>query len=1084
MKKGKSEARKLDWSLFTKDNQLEAGVNKGIAFENVIEQLIKAMFPTEEWRRTQESHDEKRDFVNPKDESLPDQKWAECKNYNENLSINTIAPTLVMGAINQIQCIYFFSYSKLNDNAIEGILRYAESSKKEVTVFDGILLDNLIIKYSSQIETKRFFPKDDFSTLSYDDKEKFRLICSISNINDNRTILCPKFNIGAKFALKVIVQNLTPSKNSFNYKIKAHRNIKLSRNVCDGKLEFGSIAEQKIICEGLKPGKRNLYIDLIGSKTTTKVHVEISDKLYSYWSGKNAVESYKICIDRLNSYTERPLFITGCSGIGKTTLLDLIANNEEVLKKYKIQYIDHTLAREACLRQLLFNNFGLEPDNYVDSNSQEEDKLKNLELLLTNYAQSASDLTSVLINAYDPRKPFLFIVDNAHLLNSAYARWIKSIITAAQDQRKKVYFIFATDPNVKSIEETYTDLYCTDVYFYEQVNTVRLTKFDKQDTTAYIKHFYGVSNIDKFFENYEKDQMALQRNVQRFCYIVEEKGVLIPLSDERKTKYEIVDESAFADLVEKYIYSDFVLDKTDPIFQDKYSVEFLKYIFIAGSASKPRSGSKGQSICRLIEHSILAERNNEVFFSSDETRTLVGNMLQFSKDDYIDIYALDNSSQETKAVCALNLLENLKNAYSFLDNFLISGGSFITKNQRWETCCLVLNKFKALCGMGLIHQLLLFLKKNYTPLNEEQGHYKFFSFLELAMTTFISNDWDSDEKDIEIIAYIIKKYFDRALSTYNYSEVERNYKAIKEKIMLLKDLSKSKKYYWLCHFSNRAAIAVDRASDVLLTDATNSADVLYKESEQCCSEAGNPHELKMQILIDKFYRYYVYGHSLTETKLDSLYNELLGFDTDKLHESTSLQYHLILMQYMKLKFANEVADKLKELLQTVISLRKKCDSPFYSVKLYLIEIYILVETGKYEQAYELINETKEYALKKDMRGWIYKLSCTKAFLMKICPDIEKNVGLQDQIYIAFEQFMRQRKDSVQDFKREIFLPVELAKISRGSMRKKILECIKEQNKTQDLWCKLLTYISGEEKVNPIDDFRSYFTIHGISFPNI
>ena len=119
-------------------------------------------------------------------------------------------------------------------------------------------------------------------------------------------------------------------------------------------------------------------IDLIGSKTTTKVHVEISDKLYSYWSGKNAVESYKICIDRLNSYTERPLFITGCSGIGKTTLLDLIANNEEVLKKYKIQYIDHTLAREACLRQLLFNNFGLEPDNYVDSNSQEEDKLKIL----------------------------------------------------------------------------------------------------------------------------------------------------------------------------------------------------------------------------------------------------------------------------------------------------------------------------------------------------------------------------------------------------------------------------------------------------------------------------------------------------------------------------------------------------------------------------------------------------------------------------------------------------------------------------------------------------------------------------------
>lgn len=183
MKKRQIEIRKLDWSLFTKDNQLHYGVNKGIAFEDVVEQLIEAMFPKEKWRRTPKSHDEKRDFVYPQDETLPDQKWAECKNYKENLSINTIAPTLVMGAINQIQCIYFYSYSQLNDNAIEGILRYAESSKKKVSIFDGTLLDNLIIKYYGQIETERFFPNVDFSKLSYNNTMPFRLICSITNIN-------------------------------------------------------------------------------------------------------------------------------------------------------------------------------------------------------------------------------------------------------------------------------------------------------------------------------------------------------------------------------------------------------------------------------------------------------------------------------------------------------------------------------------------------------------------------------------------------------------------------------------------------------------------------------------------------------------------------------------------------------------------------------------------------------------------------------------------------------------------------------------------------------------------------------------
>lgn len=81
----------------------------------------------------------------------------------------------------------------------------------------------------------------------------------------------------------------------------------------------------------------------------------------------------------------------------------------------------------------------------------------------------------------------------------------------------------------------------------------------------------------------------------------------------------------------------------------------------------------------------------------------------------------------------------------------------------------------------------------------------------------------------------------------------------------------------------------------------------------------------------------------------------------------------------------------------------------YMIKLYLIEIYIHIETEEYGQAYELLDEAKGYALMKDMRGWIYKLSCTKAFLMKIYPDIEEEIDLQSQIRIAFEQFIRIRK---------------------------------------------------------------------------
>ena len=1084
MKKRQTEVRNLDWSLFKNNNRLGNGINKGIAFEDVVEQLIKAMFPKEKWRRTPKSHDEKRDFVYPQDETLPDQKWAECKNYNENLSINTIAPTLVMGAIEQIQCIYFFSYSKLNDNAIEGILRYAASSKKKVNIFDGILLDNLIIKYSEQIETKKFFPNDDFSTLSYDNTMPFRLICSITSTNNNKVMISPRFNIGAKFVLKVIIQNLMPNENEFSYKVEAPE-LKLSRNRNDGKLKFGSMVEHKIICEGLKAGKPNISIklNLTGVDISVNTHVEISDQTYIFWNGKNAVESYSACIDHLSDYTDKPLFITGSSGIGKTTLLNLTENNEEVIKKYEIQCIDHTLTREACLKELIFNRFGLEPDNTVDSESQEEDKLNNLKVLLTNYTHGAGDLARVLMNTYDPEKPFLFIIDNAHLLSAAYARWIREIISTSRNQKKKVYLILAMDPAIAPIEDIYTDLYATDEYSDEAVNNVRLMKYDKQDTIAYIQHFYGVFDIKKFFDNYT-DHMVIPAKAQRFCSMILETNVIIPLSDNNGKKYNIIDENAFADFVEKYIYSEYAIDSTDPIFKNKKCDECLKFIYITGSISLTQNASLKKIIHRLMEYGILVRHNNDVFFSSGELRTIVGNMLSFSDDDYNDLYESESSSQETKAVCVLNLLKKKEGAYDFLDKFFNSQVNFITKNQRWETCSLVLEKFGELCNMGLINQLLLFLKSNYTPLYEEQGHYKLFSFLNLAVKTFISNDWDTDSESIEIIAFFIKKYFDRALSTYNYSEVGRNYESVKTKFTSLKHLSELRKNYWLCHFSNRAAIAADKVSNILLGGDSNGADALYKESMERCSDAGDPSELRMQILIDEFYRYYIYGHSLTGTILNSFYNGLRDFDTSELHEIASLQYHLILMQYMTLKLENAYADKLKELLQTVISMRKKCDSPFYSIKLYLVEIYILIETEEYCRAYELIDEAKEYILMKDMRSWIYKLSCTKAFLMKICPGIEKKVGLQEQIRIAFEQFMRQKKDFIQDLQREIFLPVELAKMSEDSTLNKIFECIKVQDKTQSFWGNLKIYLSDNKASNDIKYFRSYFTIHGFSFPNI
>ena len=75
----------LNWENFSQcTNSSGHTINKGLIFEDLIERLLIAMFPNQTWRRTAETHDGKRDFVYPSDEHLPDQKWAECKNYNSN----------------------------------------------------------------------------------------------------------------------------------------------------------------------------------------------------------------------------------------------------------------------------------------------------------------------------------------------------------------------------------------------------------------------------------------------------------------------------------------------------------------------------------------------------------------------------------------------------------------------------------------------------------------------------------------------------------------------------------------------------------------------------------------------------------------------------------------------------------------------------------------------------------------------------------------------------------------------------------------------------------------------------------------
>lgn len=115
----------------------------GDAFESLVRILLKD-FPGR-WERTPRTRDGGKDVV---DRSIPSEiVWAECKMYRAPLSLQVVSNTLVMAIIEtNVRRILFFSYSDVTQNAKRYLARYGTLTGKTVQVYDGELLEALILR--------------------------------------------------------------------------------------------------------------------------------------------------------------------------------------------------------------------------------------------------------------------------------------------------------------------------------------------------------------------------------------------------------------------------------------------------------------------------------------------------------------------------------------------------------------------------------------------------------------------------------------------------------------------------------------------------------------------------------------------------------------------------------------------------------------------------------------------------------------------------------------------------------------------------------------------------------------------------
>ena len=1097
MKRKRNDTHILDWGEIAKSDLKKHAqtnrrsndcytTNKGILFEDVIEKLLLAMFPEEIWKRTGESHDGKRDFVYPAEEYLKERKWAECKNYSSNLSINVIAPTLIMGAIKGIECIFFFSYSPLNDTAVENLLRYSKMERSIVRIFDGNLLESLICKYHAVNGLEKFFPNTDFEKSCVElEKMPFRTIKTLWDLNGNIVPSTHRFELGESFYFHVTIQNLTWK--SADCKISFHAgNQKILH--CEDctyveTLPFAEIRGYSILCEALSPGNTSCIAKITVNGKTKKVRekVLVIDEPYLAWSGENALKAQKDGRYHLTERKLQPLLIAGQSGTGKSTLVEILLQQKQIQESYRVLKIDLTLTRNVCIRNLFSQIFGMRGKE-VTPNEQTADDEAALSLLIGSYAESASMIAQAVMEFYNSDRPYLFVIDDIQRISRPYISLIQELDDQARARNCPIYYLFALNEEEASLAELLSQLNWDKNYRNRECHILRTTKFRKRDILAYMKTRYGLENIDPYFDGFDKEISPLELHI--FCAGLKKERVIAQIPG-RKT-YQIIRPFQFSDGVQQILYAEIPLKNICDQLDKGGQAEFLlKYLYIADTFT-PRMESKYAAFLQgLIDHSILREKDGSITFYHDKIRTAIGKTLVFSEEDYADIFADRDTDAAAKAICALEQIKRLRNGLTFLKSFFASDIGVRKGEQRHQICRLIFQHLGELSDAGLLPVALQFVRVQFSALREEQGYKTFFTFLNHIADSALACTWDVDDKCTENMAFFIKKFFDRALSTYNDQNCLDYFQRFDKIFKNLKHISNSRRNFWLSHYSNRAAIALDRRSTPLMAEPAAAAQ-LYDLSEFYSRQADERDQLILQITVDNFNRHYVYRHDLTRNIISDSLKDLCKLKNSGMTSSMVLDYHLLLLEYLSDQMALRDEQDVQDLLHRVRSVRQSSDSSFYTIKLYLLELTILTSLHCWKEADKCLSQALEFTYKKEMRPYVYKLTYIRTHLTIFEKGRIDSPEVYQQAVLAMEQMIDTHGNMVQNLEREAFLLVRLMQVIAISNPNEIPGLVSHYSQeVQDLLNAIYAHIQGElTKAGELFHMRSFFIVEDISFPTI
>lgn len=1039
--------------------------NKGVRFEDVIEALLIAEYGEKQWRRTQGSYDGKRDFVYPYDCTKPDERWAECKNYADNISINVLSPTLFMAAIKQIPCIYFYSYSPLNDNALINIIQYAKITGKIVKIFDGHFLEQCIYSRRMLPDIALKFGNFPQSLQSYFSRNKARVIKTILDARMHPVSADYTFSKGEKFFISIVLQNLSLKSIQCHAHFESDTKLHSSAgSISCGNIEFGQILELLFPCEALSSGIVKYCIHLLIDNCPKQVRgqLNISDAPYIFLADSESLTLLDESVKSLLRPMEDPIMLCGGSGYGKTTLLQNILNHEDISNFFQILPVQLDVERSIYFANLFSNIIGLNCEEHTPEDQAEEVAL--LRPYIENYVQSAKQIVSDIVKLSDIiRKPFLFVVDDAQKLTVSYINFLRELRNTVDTHTFKIIFALNTD---KMSYKTFLEQLSWDRHYENRPCKVfSLQKFNRDRSLTYLKHRLGFKDIDLFFQNFDRSFTPMELN--RLVIDLQMRKIIAKVENGR---FAIIDQIEFGKYLDQKLYSDFSLPEIcTNLHQGDLPSYILKYIALVDYLPARLIKRFKRTIDSLIGVCILKYDGERVVFYHDSIKEKAY-LQTFDSDFYADICS-DNESLYVRAICSFRAYGKIQKATEYIENFFAHEPIYENINQRYNLCSSIIENFREILKAPFAESAVQYIKTNLRIIGYEQSYEKVFRLLEKIMLITLQTELDTNNTVCETILFLNKKYLDQCLTTRRNDDCIKWGTEIIKKTKSLKEFPDKGKAYWLSHFYNRMAIATERLSNQRYDMPV--ADYYYNLSAKYVTIADNPPELILQQIVDDFNRSYVYNHSLSLALVKTRVQQLEELRSDEIERKACLRYHICLLRYVEQKLTASQMNKsfVDALLEKIVWANTADINRFYKFKLLILNAYLLLEIDRYSESGELILKAEQLAYAGEMRSNIYKLSYIKAQLSKICPNMMGDP--YDLSVTALLQFLDVQSYDIQRNKNILYILLTDIKTRNADRYREI---IAEQSRE----------IGAELKqiLNSDPPQKSYFRFHEIDFPII